>query len=284
MKKSKGPSELQLMFRWFEMKDLEAVQSPFALGQVASKNTSTSQSHHDPGTSGADLNKSSGRHVLVVEDDPSLASFLSMELQTDRFVVDQIHDGAEALETLQAKRRYDLLILDLNLPSLDGLSLLKQLRPTHPRLPVLVLTARSRVEDRVLALQAGADDCLNKPFSLTEFIARVHALLRRNSGQVPNCSTVGDLTIYRDERRVYRNGRRIELTPREYAILDVMMRNAGHPVSRAALLEEVWNTSSESSTNIVDVYMKYVRDKIDLPGEPKLTHTVRGFGYELRVS
>jgi DNA-binding response OmpR family regulator len=230
------------------------------------------------------LNKSSGRHVLVVEDDPSLASFLSMELQTDRFVVDQIHDGAEALETLQAKRRYDLLILDLNLPSLDGLSLLKQLRPTHPRLPVLVLTARSRVEDRVLALQAGADDCLNKPFSLTEFIARVHALLRRNSGQVPNCSTVGDLTIYRDERRVYRNGRRIELTPREYAILDVMMRNAGHPVSRAALLEEVWNTSSESSTNIVDVYMKYVRDKIDLPGEPKLTHTVRGFGYELRVS
>jgi DNA-binding response OmpR family regulator len=138
---------------------------------------------------------------------------------------------------------------------------------------VLVLTARARVEDRVHALEAGADDCLNKPFSLTEFIARVHALLRRNSGQVPNCSTIGDLTINRDERRVERNGRRIELTPREYAILDVMMRNAGRPVSRAALLEQVWN-----------VYMKYVRDKIDLPGEPKLTHTVRGFGYELRIS
>ena len=266
------------------MEDLKAAQSPLALEQVASKNIGTSQNRHDPGATCAELNSASGRHVLVVEDDPSLAGFLSLELQADRFVVDQIHDGAEALKTLQAKRRFDLLILDLNLPSLDGLSLLKQLRPTHPRLPVLVLTARSRVEDRVHALQAGADDCLNKPFSLTEFIARVHALLRRNSGQVPNFSTVGDLTIYRDERRVERNGRRIELTPREYAILDVMMRNSGHPVSRAALLEEVWNTSSESSTNIVDVYMKYVRDKIDLPGEPKLTHTVRGFGYELRVS
>jgi two-component system copper resistance phosphate regulon response regulator CusR len=172
----------------------------------------------------------------------------------------------------------------LNLPSLDGLSLLKQVRPTQPRLPVLVLTARARVEDRVDALQAGADDCLTKPFSLAEFNARVHALLRRNSGQIPNCSTVGDLSIFRDERRVERNGRRIELTPREYAILDVMMRNAGRPVSRATLLEEVWNMSSESATNIVDVYMKYVRDKIDLPGEPRLTHTVRGFGYELRVS
>jgi two-component system copper resistance phosphate regulon response regulator CusR len=149
-------------------------------------------------------------------------------------------------------------------------------------LPVLVLTARSRVEDKVLALQSGADDCLTKPFSLLELMARVSALLRRNSGLIPNCSTVGDLTLLRDERRVERNGRRIDLTPREFAILDVMMRNAGRPVSRATLLAEVWNTSSEPTTNIVDVYMKYVRDKIDLPGEPRLTHTVRGFGYELR--
>jgi two-component system OmpR family response regulator len=198
--------------------------------------------------------------------------------------VDQVHDGAEGLCLLKSKRRYDLLVLDLNLPNLDGLSLLKQIRPIQPRLPVLVLTARSKVEDRVEALKAGADDCLTKPFSLAEFLARVHALLRRNSGQVPNYSSVGDLTLSRDERRVERNGRTIELTPREYDILDVLLRNAGRPVSRAALLEEVWNMSAESSTNIVDVYMKYVRDKIDLPGEPRLTHTVRGFGYVLRVS
>ena len=136
-----------------------------------------------------------------------------MELQADRFIVNEIHDGEQALEALNANRRYDLLILDLNLPSLDGLSLLKQVRPTQPRLPVLVLTARARVEDRVDALQAGADDCLTKPFSLAEFNARVHALLRRNSGQIPNCSTVGDLSIFRDERRVERNGRRIERHP-----------------------------------------------------------------------
>jgi DNA-binding response OmpR family regulator len=133
-----------------------------------------------------------------------------------------------------------------------------------------------------LALQSGADDCVTKPFSLIELLARVRALMRRNSGLVPNCSKVGDLTLYRDERRVERNGRRIELTPREFAILEVMMRDGGRPVSRTTLLAEVWNTSSKTATNIVDVYMKYVRDKIDLPGEPRLTHTVRGFGYELR--
>jgi len=264
------------------MKDLEAEQFAFASDRKAEG--ITAQSHSNSGTPVADLNKAPGRHVLVVEDDLSLSSFLGMELEADHFSVDLINDGAEALQALQAKRRYDLLILDLNLPNLDGLSLLKQLRPRQSRLPVLVLTARARVEDRVQALQAGADDCLTKPFSLAEFKARVHALLRRNIGQVPNCSTIGDLSIYRDERRVERNGRRIELTPREYAILDIMMRNAGRPVSRATLLEEVWNMSPESSTNIVDVYMKYVRDKIDLPGEPRLTHTVRGFGYELRVS
>jgi DNA-binding response OmpR family regulator len=263
------------------MKDLEAEQFVFASDGKAERDATQSRSNSGPEV--ADLSKAPGRHVLVVEDDLSLSSFLGMELEADHFVVDLIHDGAEALEALQAKRRYDLLILDLNLPNLDGLSLLKKLRPALSRLPVLVLTARARVEDRVLALQAGADDCLTKPFSLAEFKARVQALLRRNIGQVPNCSTIADLSIYRDERRVERNGRRIELTPREYAILDIMMRNAGRPVSRATLLEEVWNMSPESSTNIVDVYMKYVRDKIDLPGEPSLTHTVRGFGYELRV-
>lgn len=230
----------------------------------------------------AALNFASGRRILIVEDDVSLAGFLSAELQHQGYAVDLVHDGETAIATLENQRRYDLLILDLNLPKLDGISLIERVRPTQPRLPMLVLTARSRVEDKVTAFQSGADDCLTKPFSLIELIARVQALMRRNSGLVPNCSRVGDLVLHREERRVERNGRRIELTPREFAILDVMMRNAGRPVSRATLLEEVWNMPAEPSTNIVDVYMKYVRDKVDGPGERKLTHTIRGFGYELR--
>jgi DNA-binding response OmpR family regulator len=224
----------------------------------------------------------SGRRILIAEDDIDLAEFLSAELKEQRFLVDLAHDGEEAFAALQEQGRYSLLILDLNLPKLDGIALIDRLRPLQPRLPVLVLTARSRVEDKVMAIQTGADDCLTKPFSLAELVVRVHALLRRNSGTVANCSRVGSLTMFREERRVERNGRRIELTPREFAILDVMMRNVGRPVSRATLLDEVWNMAGEPATNIVDVYMKYVRDKIDLPGEPRLTHTIRGFGYELR--
>jgi DNA-binding response OmpR family regulator len=245
----------------------------------------THQDQAEPGMGAAALNRAAGRRILIVEDDVSLAGFLGTELQGQGLIVEQVHDGEQALHLLEAKRRYDLLMLDLNLPKIDGLTLIERVRPTQPRLPMLVLTARSRVEDKVKALECGADDCLTKPFSLIELLARVQALLRRNSGLVPNCSTIGDLTMYRDQRRVERNGRRIDLTPREFAILDVMMRNAGQPVSRATLLEEVWNMAvSESATNIVDVYMKYVRDKIDLPGEPRLTHTVRGFGYELRFA
>jgi two-component system copper resistance phosphate regulon response regulator CusR len=197
------------------------------------------------------------------------------------FTVELIHDGEAALSSLQ-DHRYDLLILDLNLPKLDGISLLERVRPAQPRLPMLVLTARCRVEDKVSAFHSGADDCLTKPFSLVELLARVQALMRRNSGLIPNCSKVGDLVLHRQERRVERNGRRIDLTPREFAILEYMMRNSGRPVSRATLFEEVWNMPSDPSTNIVDVYMKYVRDKVDLPGESKLTHTIRGVGYELR--
>lgn len=228
------------------------------------------------------MKTTAGRRILIVEDDVSLATFLSAELESQQFAVELLHDGEEALAALQGKRRYDLLILDLNLPKLDGISLIQRMRPQHPRLPLLVLTARTRVEDKVNAFQSGADDCLTKPFSLAELLARVQALLRRNSGLIPNCSKIGDLTLLRDERRVERNGRRIDLTPREFAILEVMMRNAGRPVSRATLLEEVWNMPAEPSTNIVDVYMKYVRDKVDHPGERRLTHTIRGFGYELR--
>lgn len=223
-----------------------------------------------------------GQRVLIVEDDVALASFLASELRSEGFTADEVHDGEAALAMLQDGRRFDLLILDLNLPKMDGISLLERIKPSHPRLRRLVLTARSRTHDKVKALRSGADDCLTKPFSLLELFARVYALLRRDAEEVPNCSQVGDLTLHREERRVERNGRRIDLTPREFAILELLMRNVGKPVSRATLLEEVWNMPPDPSTNIVDVYMKYVRDKVDLPGETKLTHTIRGVGYELR--
>ena len=221
-----------------------------------------------------------GGRILVIEDDEPLARFVPRTLETNAFHVELAHDGEAALEAIQAST-YQLLILDLNLPRLDGVSLLRRLRPSHPRLPVLVLTARSRVEDMVTALESGADDCLVKPFSFVELLARVRALLRRNSGVVPNTSQVADLTLNRTEYRVERNGRRIDLTPREFGILEYLMRSVGTPVSRATLMREVWNTELDSTTNIVDVYVKYVRDKVDLPGEAKLLRTIRGVGYVL---
>ena len=222
------------------------------------------------------------RRILIVEDDLSLAGFLSHELQAQSFGVEVVHDAEAALQIFEAGRQFDLLILDLNLPGVDGIELLQQVRPSRPRLPMLVLTARSSVQEKVQAFHNGADDCLVKPFSFVELLARVRALLRRNSGLIPNRSQVADLTLHREERRVERNGRRIELTPREFGILEYLMRYPGRPVSRATLSEEVWNAPHDPSTNLVDVYMKYVRDKVDLPGERKLTHTVRGVGYELR--
>jgi DNA-binding response OmpR family regulator len=235
----------------------------------------------EAGKKAGEFNSPAGRSILLVEEDPSLADFLRREFHAGSFLVDSVHDGEAAWATLQ-EQRYDLLILDLNIPKLDGISLIQRVREAKPRLPLLVLTARSRVEDKVLAFQSGADDFLSKPFSFAELLARTQALLRRHTGLIPNTSRVGDLTLHREERRVDRNGRRIELTPREFSILEFMMRNAGRPIPRATLFEEVWNAPHDPSTNIVDVYMKYVRDKVDLPGERKLTHTVRGIGYELR--
>jgi DNA-binding response OmpR family regulator len=228
------------------------------------------------------FNPYAGRNVLIVDDDVSLAKFLSEELRAESFTVNLAHDGEAALAILEEGRRCDLMILDLNLPNLDGMSLLERVRPRRPRMPMIVLSARNRVEDKVRALQNGANDYLVKPFSFLELLARAQALLRHNSGPIENVSKVGDLTLCREERLVERSGRRIDLTPREFAVLEYMMRNAGRLVSRAQLFEEVWNVPHDPSTNIVDVYMKYVRDKVDLPGDHKLTHTVRGIGYVLR--
>jgi len=222
-----------------------------------------------------------GPKILIVEDDSSLGKFLGRELTLKRFSVRLSNDGESACELLRQSMP-DLLILDLNLPGMDGMALLKQVRLSQPRLPILVLTARNRTEDLLLALEQGADDYLIKPFSLLELLARLRSLLRRNSNpEIKPSSTVGDLAINREEHWVMRGKRRIDLTPREFSILEYLMNNVGKAISREVLMREVWNIPYDSTTNIVDVYMKYLRDKVDLDGEVKLIRTVRGVGYVL---
>ncbi len=217
--------------------------------------------------------------VLIAEDDIPLAHFLQRGLQTEKYAVDLVHDGEAALD-LVGKAQYSLLILDLNLPKLDGLTLLRQVRPTMPALPVIVLTGRSELEDRVAALDAGADDCLIKPFSFRELTARVRALLRRNGRVSGGVIQVGDLVLNRAEFRVERAGKKIDLTRKEFALLEYLMMNVRRPVNRTMIRENVWN-ALDAKTNVVDVYIKYVRDKIDIGDCTKLIRTIRGVGYLL---
>ncbi len=192
--------------------------------------------------------------ILVVEDDAPLASFIRKGLEAEHYAVDVAADG-EAAWQMAVDSDYDLIILDLNLPKLDGISVLHAVRPKKPSLPVLVLTARSRVEDRVQSLDTGADDCLIKPFSFTELSARVRALLRRGPRTVETVLRVSDLELDRVTRRVERAGKLIELTSKEFALLEYLMRNNGRRVTRAMIVEHVWNLSFDTSTNIVDVYV-----------------------------
>jgi two-component system copper resistance phosphate regulon response regulator CusR len=219
--------------------------------------------------------------ILIVEDDVSLGKFLSRALRQKHFAVEVSLDGEAAWHAIQSNA-WDLVILDLNLPRIDGTELLRRVRQTQPALRMLVLTARNRTEDMVSALEQGADDCLIKPFSFLELLARVRGLLRRASApSVDSCPT-GDLNIDREQRRVMRGERRVDLTPREFAILECLVESAGKPISRMTLMQTVWNIPFDPENNIVDVYMKYLRDKIDVAGETKLLHTVRGVGYVLR--
>jgi DNA-binding response OmpR family regulator len=220
--------------------------------------------------------------ILVVEDDAPLASFLCKGLEAEHYAVDVAPDGEEA-RWLACACEYDLMLLDLNLPKIDGLSVLRTIRPKKKSLPVLVLTGRSRIEDKIEALDSGADDCLVKPFSYTELSARVRALLRRRPVTAETVLKVADLELDRVERTVRRAGKRIELTSKEFGLLEYLLRNAGHRITRNMIVEHVWNLSFDTGTNIVDVYINYLRKKVDEGYSPKLIHTVRGVGYELRA-
>jgi DNA-binding response OmpR family regulator len=217
-------------------------------------------------------------HLLIAEDDVPLARFLKRGLQADKYSVDLTHDGEAAIQAVRASQ-YDLLILDLNLPKLDGMALLQQLRPTMPSLPILVLTGRNRLEDRVMALDGGADDCLIKPFSFHELAARTRALMRRTGAGTGRLIQVGDLVLDRDQFRVERSGKRIDLTAKEFSVLECLMLNARRSVTRSMLMEYVWKAPYDPSTNLVDVYVKYVRDKLDGEFPVKLLRTIRGVGY-----
>jgi two-component system, OmpR family, copper resistance phosphate regulon response regulator CusR len=218
--------------------------------------------------------------ILIVEDDAALSSFVRKGLEAEHYAVDATTDG-ERGRAMALEVDYDLLVLDLNLPGVDGISLLKTLRQRKPSVPVMILTARSRVEDRVLCLDTGADDYLVKPFSFLELSARARALLRRSHLPSESVLNVRDLRLDRVERRVERSGRRIELTAKEFALLEYLMRNAGRRLTRAMIIEHVWNLTFDSTTNVVDVYINYLRRKVDDGFTPPLIHTVRGVGYQL---
>lgn len=194
--------------------------------------------------------------ILLAEDDTALAGFVRKGLEAESYAVDVSADGEQAC-ALATELQYDLIVLDLNLPRLDGVSILKEVRTKKPTLPILILTARGKIDDRVQCLDNGADDYLVKPFSFSELSARIRALLRRS--RLPSLSVlaVEDLELDRVERRVKRGSRAIELTTKEFALLEYLMRNAGRRVTRAMIIEHVWNLSFDTSTNLVDVYINY---------------------------
>jgi DNA-binding response OmpR family regulator len=216
--------------------------------------------------------------ILIIEDDRKAARLLARGLQEERFVVDVAHSG-EAGDEMASINNYDVIVLDWMMPGRDGLVVCRDLRERGISTPILMLTARDSLEDRVTGLNTGADDYLTKPFGFSELLARIHALLRRSDATRSVLLRVADLTLDPLSRRVTRGGVPISLTPKEYAILEVLMRRPGEAVSRASLAERVWEAEPATLSNLLDVHVSHLRRKIDVEHQPQLLHTVRGGGY-----
>ena len=220
--------------------------------------------------------------LLVIEDEQKVANFIRQGLEEEGYAVDHAADGASGLQ-LALEGLHDVIVLDVMLPKLDGLSVLHQLRRENVTIPVLLLTVRATIEDKVLGLDAGADDYLTKPFAFEEFVARVRALLRRRADTAPPILQVADLALDPARRVVSRGDRNIELTPREFTLLDYFMRNPGRVLTRTMIANRVWDYTFDSTTNVIDVYVNYLRKKIDTGHDTKLLHTVRGVGYVMKA-
>lgn len=219
--------------------------------------------------------------ILVIEDEKKMAGFISRGLQEEHFAVDVAPDGERGLEMAELNP-YDLVILDIMLPDTDGISLCRELRRKKMNFPILLLTARSHVKDKVTGLNAGADDYLTKPFAFEELLARINALIRREKRSGPtSLLKVADLELDQTSHKVHRAGKPIDLTSREYSLLEYLMLHTGHIVTRTMITEHVWNANFDTFTNVIDVYINYLRNKIDKDSGRPLIHTIRGTGYIL---
>jgi two-component system copper resistance phosphate regulon response regulator CusR len=221
--------------------------------------------------------------ILLVEDEEKVARFIRLGLKAERFAIDSARDGRTGLQLAQINP-YDLLIVDLMLPELSGTELIRQLRKKNTAVPIVVLTARDAVADKVTNFECGADDYLTKPFAFAELLVRIKALLRRGMVNRPNVLRIGDLEIDRIAHQVRRRDTSIKLTSKEYALLEYLTVNAGRVLSRTMIIEHVWDQSFEGLTNIVDVYVRQLRRKIDEPFGSKLIRTVRSVGYKISDS
>jgi two-component system OmpR family response regulator len=222
--------------------------------------------------------------ILVVEDDAKIASFVIKGLEQSGFAVDHAINGDDGLFLVQTEP-YDAAIIDVMLPGVDGLSIIAEMRKAKLPTPVIILSAKRSVEDRVRGLQIGSDDYIVKPFTFAELLARVQALIRRSTQTTePACLTVGELSIDLIRREVLRSGQKIELQPREFSLLEYLMRQPGRVVSKTMIMEHIWNYHFDPQTNVVDVLVCRLRNKVDRDFQPKLIHTIRGVGYVIKGS